>query len=196
MKQLLKLGLHRFSQILVLPLVLPCKLEQWFTKEAELIFNMFAQFVSLFPGMPGAFLRRAFYTLTLEQCSRHTYIGFGSIFSDRCVHLEDYVYIGSYASIGSVKIGKNTLIGSRTSIISGKNLHEFEADGGTWSPFSYDQLTSIDIAKNVWVGESAVIVANIGEGSMVGAGTVVTVDVKPYITVSGNPARFIKNNKV
>jgi maltose O-acetyltransferase len=49
------------------------------------------------------------------------------------------------------------------------------------------------VEKNVWIGEGAIIFGDIGEGCMIGAGSVVTSNIKPNITVSGNPARFVKN---
>ncbi|MDE6000594.1 MAG: hypothetical protein K2H04_11085 [Bacteroidaceae bacterium] len=33
----------------------------------------------------------------------------------------------------------------------------------------------------------------IGDGAVIGAGSVVKYDVKPYTMVAGNPARFIKS---
>jgi virginiamycin A acetyltransferase len=150
--------------------------------------------MAILPGLPGAFLRRAYYSLTLQLCSNHCHIGFGTLISHRAAIIEDHVYIGSYALIGSAHIGAHSLIGSRTSILSGKPLHVLEE--GMWTPYSADRLSMVNIAKNVWIGEGSIIFANIGEGCMIGAGSVVTSNVKANIIVSGNPARFIKNLSV
>ena len=191
MKQAIKYLLHLLSQILTLPLSIPCKLEEIiFSKDAEVIFQMCTHFLAILPGLPGAFLRRGFYSLTLDKCSLHCHIGFGTIFSHRSNILEKHVYIGNYALIGSSHLGENCLIGSRASILSGKELHALE-DDGTWSPYSAERLAQVILAKNVWVGEGAIISANIGEGSMVGSGAVVSSNVKPHILVTGNPARFV-----
>lgn len=148
--------------------------------------------MALFPGLPGAFLRRGFYSLTLDECSLHCHIGFGSMFSHRFTTVGEHVYIGSYAIIGSAVLGDNSLIGSRASILSGTALHVLGEDG-KWTPYSAERLSQVTLAKNVWVGEGAIIAANIGEGCMVGAGSVVTTNVKPHVIVTGNPARFVKN---
>jgi acetyltransferase-like isoleucine patch superfamily enzyme len=52
----------------------------------------------------------------------------------------------------------------------------------------------IEIGSNVWVGFDACILpgVKIGEGSIVGARSVVTEDVPPYTIVAGNPARTIR----
>lgn len=193
MKQILKYLLNRTSQLLVLPLVIPCRLEEiLFSRNTELIFHICTHIMALFPGLPGAFLRRGFYSLTLDECSLHCHIGFGSLFSHRFTRVGEHVYIGSYAIIGSAEIGDNCLIGSRASILSGTALHVLGEDG-KWTPYSAERLSQVKLAKNVWVGEGAIIAANIGEGCMVGAGSVVTTNIKPHVIVTGNPARFVKN---
>lgn len=52
----------------------------------------------------------------------------------------------------------------------------------------------IVIEDRVWIGFNAIILkgVTIGEGSVVGAGAVVTRDVEPYTVVAGNPARVVK----
>jgi virginiamycin A acetyltransferase len=55
--------------------------------------------------------------------------------------------------------------------------------------------TYIVVEDDVWVGHQAVItpaVTRIGRGAIIGAGAVVTRDVRPYAIVAGNPAREIK----
>jgi virginiamycin A acetyltransferase len=193
MRHVIKSLLNLLSLILVLPLIIVCKLEEIiFSKNAELIFHTCTHILAIFPGLPGVFLRRAFYSQTLDECSQHCHIGFGSIFSHRSTTVEKHVYIGSYSIIGSSHLGEHCLIGSRVSILSGKELHVL-GDDGMWTPYSAERLNQINLAKNDWVGEGAIIAADIGEGSMVGAGSVITTNVKPRIIVTGNPARFVKN---
>lgn len=52
----------------------------------------------------------------------------------------------------------------------------------------------IVIEKSVWIGAQAIILpgVNVGEGSVIAAGSVVTKDVKPYHLVAGVPAREIR----
>jgi len=52
----------------------------------------------------------------------------------------------------------------------------------------------IRIGRNVWIGFDCVVLPGvaIGEGSIVGARSVVTEDVPPYTVVAGNPARIVR----
>ncbi len=56
-----------------------------------------------------------------------------------------------------------------------------------------DESLPIEIEDNVWIGARAIILggARIGEGSIVGAASVVDFEVPPYSVVAGNPARII-----
>ena len=60
-----------------------------------------------------------------------------------------------------------------------------------------DQLERpmLTVGNDVWIGEWVIIlpsVREIGNGSIIGAGSVVTKDVAPYTIVAGNPAKKIK----
>ncbi|RUX91838.1 CatB-related O-acetyltransferase [Mesorhizobium sp. M7D.F.Ca.US.004.03.1.1] len=52
-----------------------------------------------------------------------------------------------------------------------------------------------EIGNDVWIGRRAIIMPGItiGDGAVVGAGSIVTKDVAPYAIVAGNPAKLIRN---
>lgn len=53
------------------------------------------------------------------------------------------------------------------------------------------ERTRLVVGHDVWIGECAIIlprVRSIGDGAIIGAGSVVTKDVRPYTIVAGNPA--------
>jgi acetyltransferase-like isoleucine patch superfamily enzyme len=83
------------------------------------------------------------------------------------------------------------LIGSRASIPSGGQQHRFLASG-SWSPTEASAMRPVTIGDNTWVGEGAVVMADIGTQCMVAAGSVVAAAVPDGIMVAGNPARFVR----
>jgi virginiamycin A acetyltransferase len=193
MRQLIKFILNKLSQLLSLPFAATCWLESILSKESEVIFVFWSNLFALVPGLPGAFLRRGYYSLTLNKCSMNCHIGFGTMFTHRSSTVEDNVYLGNYCSIGSAQLGKNSLIGSRTSLLSGSQQHKHNDDTGEWEAFSPDNIRQVTVGANVWIGEGAIIMANIGEGCQIAAGAVVTNDTKSFVVLAGNPARFVKN---
>ena len=58
----------------------------------------------------------------------------------------------------------------------------------------YEMGKAVTIGNDVWLGGRSVICpgVNIGNGVVVGAGSVVTKDVPDYVVVAGNPARIIR----
>lgn len=62
------------------------------------------------------------------------------------------------------------------------------------SPEFADKGGDVIIGNHVWIAYRAIILPGItiGEGAVVGAGSVVTKNVDPYTIVGGNPARLIK----
>ncbi len=52
----------------------------------------------------------------------------------------------------------------------------------------------ITIGNDVWIGKNVIITnySNIGNGAIVGAGSIVTKDVPDYAIVAGNPARILR----
>ena len=99
---------------------------------------------------------------------------------------------------GGVFIGKRTLVGYRTQILSSN--HTIPTVGEAF-PISGDKHTPIHIANDVWIGANCVITAGvtIGEGAVIAAGSVVTKDVPENAIVGGVPAKLIRyreNSKI
>ncbi len=56
-----------------------------------------------------------------------------------------------------------------------------------------DKSGDIIVNEDCWIGTGVIILAgvNLGRGSVVGAGSVVTKDIPPYAVVAGNPAKIL-----
>jgi acetyltransferase-like isoleucine patch superfamily enzyme len=119
-------------------------------------------------------------------------VGYGAYFSHRAAKAEEHVYIGSYAIIGSATLERWALIGSRTSILSGGALHELD-DQGRWLPSDMRRAVRVTVSAHAWIGEGSIIMADIGRGSLVAAGSVVSSPVGHGVVVGGNPARYVRS---
>lgn len=134
------------------------------------------------------------------------------------VNIYGYVEIGDESVIGAfveiqpgVKIGNRVKISSHTFICTGVEIEDeaFIGHGVMFTndkfPRSVDEqgksITAADtnvistlIKSRAAIGSNATIICGVtvGEGCLVGAGSVVTQDVAPYTVVSGNPARVLR----
>jgi acetyltransferase-like isoleucine patch superfamily enzyme len=190
-RNLLKLLFNGMAMILVSPAVAMCWMEKRRGASYSRVFSGWCQFFAVLPGLGGMVLRRAFYHGTLRQCSWDCVIGFGTMFNHREATVEPHVYVGSYALLGSVHLETGALIGSRVSVLSKGNQHELD-DQGRWVTPPDRRLRPTSIGPYAWIGEAAVIMADVGRGSMVAAGSVVSATVPAGILVAGNPARFVR----
>jgi acetyltransferase-like isoleucine patch superfamily enzyme len=145
---------------------------------------------------PGPKLRAVFYETTLPKCGKGLYVHSGVIlYFPYNVCIGDNVYMNRNTFITArdpVEIGNNVLIGPNVVINTGN--HTF-ADPNI--PIVKQGHTSekIVIGDDVWIGANAIILkgVNIGKGSVVAAGAVVTKSVEPYTVVAGVPAKKIKD---
>lgn len=183
----MRLALKRTAQAIALLLALPagalCGFGRWHPA-----YVVFAQGLSLLPGFPGSYLRTAFYRLTLASCSPDMHIAIGSYILHPESVIERNVSIGAYCVISSARIGAFTQIASLVQITGGRRQHDRESGGG-FGAVRQDQNT---IGARCWIGASAIIMADVGEGSTVGAGAVVVKPVPPDTVVVGNPARELR----
>lgn len=156
------------------------------------VFPGWSQLFSLVPGQTGIYLRRAFYRLTLAHCGRDACISFGTVFSHPTASIGKHVYIGTYCVIGDVTLEDDALVASNVSIANGPAQHGIERldipvreQPGSWP--------RITIGRDSWIGERAVVLANLGKHSVVGAGAVVTRDVPDYAITVGVPAKVVSS---
>jgi acetyltransferase-like isoleucine patch superfamily enzyme len=124
----------------------------------------------------------------------------------------DDTKIGAFVEVQkNAKIGKNCKISSHTFVCEGVVIEDdvFVGHGVTFINDSYPRATNGDgqlqteadwkveptlIKKGASIGSGATILCNVtvGEGAIVGAGSVVTKNVPPNAVVAGNPARLLR----
>lgn len=157
----------------------------------EQAFPGWSQAFSLVPGLVGVYVRRAFYRLVLPRCSRDCHVGFGTVFSHPTAEIGRCVYVGVYCCLGDVTLEDDVLLGSHISIMNGGAQHGTERldipvreQPGVWP--------RITVGKDSWIGDRAVVLANVGKHCVIGAGSVVTKPVPDYAIAVGSPARVVR----
>lgn len=108
------------------------------------------------------------------------------------IELGDNVYFNMNCIIldsAPVKIGSNTFIGPNVQIYT--PIHPL--DYKTRNTYQ-ESAKPVTIGKNCWLGGSVVILpgVNIGDGSVIGAGSVVTKDIPCDSVAYGNPAKVVR----
>src|SRR5205814_10381683 len=124
----------------------------------------------------------------------------------------DDVKIGTFVEIQKgAKIGNRCKISSHSFLCEGVTLEDevfiglivnfindrlplaTEAEGRLQTEADWKCIPTL-VKKGASIGSSATLLCGItvGEGAIIGAGSVVTKDVRPYSVVAGNPAKVLK----
>jgi serine O-acetyltransferase len=89
-----------------------------------------------------------------------------------------------------IVVNKNTVIGSNVTLFNGVVIGRKDRISATGRETDYPT-----IGNDVWIGPHAVIIGvKVGDGAIIGAGSVVTKDVPPKSVVAGNPARILRSD--
>lgn len=130
----------------------------------------------------------------INQCGKSVDIEKGAKFSPN-------ISIGHHSGLGinsliqeNVTIGNYVMMGPNVSIYT-KN-HKTSLD----KPMifqGFEEPKEVTIQDNVWIGANVIILpgVTIESGAIIGAGSIVTKDVKENTIVAGNPAKIIKERK-
>lgn len=174
--------------VLCWPIVLPLAL---ISRVSDFVFLSCSQLLAIVPSVLGYVVRYEFYRFALKACGQNVMIGFGTIFLYRDIEIGDNVLIGMYNTIHHVDIESYVLIADGCRLLSGNRYHHFDS---TDAPMALQggALRRIVIERDCWIGANAVVMADVGAGSVVAAGAVVTEDVAPRSIVGGVPARLIR----
>ena len=94
-------------------------------------------------------------------------------------------------------IGSGTIIARECEIWTSN--HNYDSNDLEAIPYDKRMIEkTVTIGENCWIGSRVTIIpgVKIGEGVVVGAGSVITKDVPDYAVIGGNPARVLKYRDV
>jgi len=136
-------------------------------------------------------LRAAFFSRVLSKCDTTVFIGYGALLTKSDTRLGKHVYIGPYCQLGWVTIGDDTLLGPSVQIPSGPRAHTFERLD---IPIRNQPRESrqISIGRDCWIGAGSIVMADVGDQSVIGAGSVVTKPIEPMQLAAGVPCKPIR----
>ncbi len=194
---LLKNAAFWSALLVVFPLVLACRIEVLLlTSSCERVFSFCKELLAAIPTLVGSYLRGAFYWAACTGVARDIGFAYGSMVAHRDVHIGRGSAVGPYTIIGLADIGEDVLIGARVSVLSGKYQHgrpDAPRATGSRAGLTYGRVR---VGDRCWIGEQAVVMANLGSACTVGAGSVVARDFGDGVTVLGNPARRVNLEEI
>jgi acetyltransferase-like isoleucine patch superfamily enzyme len=190
MKRTCKVLANGLALLAVLPCFLAFRLASLVMGPAK-AFPGWSQAFSLIPGLTGVYLRRAFYRLVLGHVGPDACLCFGTVFSHHTARVGTSAYVGLYCCLGDVTLEDDVLLGSHVSVMNGGGQHGIERldipireQPGTWP--------HITIGRDTWIGDRAIVLANVGKHCVIGAGSVVTKPLPDYAIAVGAPAKVVR----
>jgi acetyltransferase-like isoleucine patch superfamily enzyme len=156
---------------------------------------IYVYFIKNLPGTLGYDVRSMYYRKRFKHFGKGVLIKSNVfIYKFSNVELDDLVNIGPgchlYAE-GGIHIGKYTMLAMNVILMSGNHIFN-----DIRIPIT-DQGSSslpIKIGDDCWLGANVIVLqgVTIGNGCVIGAGSVVTKDIPDYSVAVGNPAKVIK----
>lgn len=149
------------------------------------------QLLALVPGLLGQYLRRAFLSHAIARCHHTVTIEFGTIFSQTAARLDENVYIGPRCHLGLVHLERDVLLAAGVHVPSGRTTHGIE-DPSVPIREQPSHRRVVRVGQGAWVGSAAVVMADVGARTVIGAGAVVTRSIPADVVAAGVPARIVR----
>lgn len=164
-----------------------------------LALSLYYGFAWFLPGAPipgfrlSYALRRVLARRFLAECGEAVEIKAKAYFGRGVgIRLGDRCRIGKNVVLNpGVVVGKDTLVSPDVMIFT--LAHRFDDRFVPIRDQGYHELAPVVIGDDVWIAARAIVLpgVRIGDGAVIGAGSVVTSDVEQGSIVAGNPARVI-----
>jgi maltose O-acetyltransferase len=116
-----------------------------------------------------------------------------SISKKNSIKIGDNFFMGRNCHLASnLVVGDDVMLGSYVSFVGGD--HKIDNISTTMNKSGRDELLTIIIEDNVWIGQGATVLhgVKINSGAVIAAGSIVTKDVPSFAVYGGNPAKLIR----
>lgn len=143
----------------------------------------------------GLYYRRFLVKNIIKNCGNKINIERFAKFNKN-ISIGDYSGIGKNCSVAPfTKIGKHVMMGPE--VIMYSRNHNIDRTDIPMTDQGFMDFDPITIEDDVWIGRRVIILpgVTIGEGSVIGAGSVVAKNIPPYSIAVGNPVKVIRNRK-
>ena len=151
-----------------------------------------SQLLSLVPGIAGQYMRRAFLQRVLRGAIHRRWSSSERSSRRLGAVLDENVYVGPRCQLGLVHLKRDVLLAANVQIPSGGKTHYFDdptrpirEQGG--------ERSMVTIGAGAWIGTGAIILADVGRGTIVAAGAVVTKPLPDNVIAAGVPAQVIRS---
>jgi acetyltransferase-like isoleucine patch superfamily enzyme len=145
-------------------------------------------------GLLNLLLERLQLPGTLFTSGKYRYVANATIFPARNAHLVQFprdisLHDALFNAWDPIVIEDGVVLGHQVMFLSGR--HEVNSTGVQGEATSGGP---IHVWRGAWIGSRATILGGvtIGEGAVIGAGSVVTKSVPSHEFWAGNPARFVR----
>ena len=189
-KQFAKAAAHAGATVCVLPWLV----SYWLSAAAfgpNRALEGASQALACLPGMPGIYLRRAFLARVLARCDASAEVHFGTLFSQAGAVIGANVYVGPRCQLGLVHLEPDVLLAAGVHVPSGGKTHAFD-DPDVPVRGQGGERRCVTIGAGAWIGNNAVVLADVGAGTIVGAGSVVTKPLPAFVVAAGVPCRVLR----
>jgi virginiamycin A acetyltransferase len=192
-REWLKTTARAAAWIVVTPAVLSFAVRSWLIGPDRAIEGS-TQALAIVPGLIGQYVRRAFLSRSLAACAPSATIEFGTIFSSAATTIGERAYLGPRCHIGCAHIEADALVAAGVHIPSGSRTHG-SSDLDRPMRDQPGAKHPVRVGRGAWIGSAAIVMADVGRDSIVGAGAVVTRPIPDRVVAGGVPARVFRSRE-